>query len=61
VLKYILGHGDWLAGRLLLVDGEDNRFEVVPIERDHACPVCGDQPTITELFSMHNEPRQSSC
>ncbi len=61
VLKYIVGCGDWLAGKLLLVDGEDNRFELVPLERDHACRVCGDQPTITELFSMNIDPRQSSC
>jgi len=61
VLKYILGCGDWLAGKLLLVDGEDNRFELVPLERDHACRVCGDLPTITELFSMKIDPRQSSC
>lgn len=61
VLKYILGCGDWLAGKMLLMDGDDNRFELVPLERDHACRVCGDQPTITELFSMRIDPRQSSC
>lgn len=61
VLKYIVGCGDWLAGKLLLVDGEDNRFELVPLERDRACRVCGDKPTITELFSMKTDPRQSSC
>ncbi len=61
VIKYIVGHGDWLTGKVLLMDGEDNRFELVPIERDHACPVCGDHPTITELFSMHIDLRQSSC
>ena len=61
VLKYILGCGDWLAGKLLLMDGEDNRFELVPLERDHQCRVCGDKPTITELFSMKIDPRQSSC
>jgi adenylyltransferase/sulfurtransferase len=61
VLKYILGCGDWLAGRLLLMDGEENRFDLVPLERDHQCRVCGDQPTITELFSMKIDLRQSSC
>jgi molybdopterin/thiamine biosynthesis adenylyltransferase len=61
VLKFILGCGDWLAGKLLLVDGEDNRFELVPLERNHQCRVCGDHPTITELFSMKTDPRQSSC
>ena len=61
VLKYIVGCGDWLAGKLLLIDGEDNRFEIVPLERDRACRVCGDKPTITELFSMKIDSRQSSC
>lgn len=61
VLKYIVGCGDWLAGKLLIMDGEDNRFDLVPLERDHACRVCGDRPTITELFSMKTDPRQSSC
>jgi len=61
VLKYIVRCGDWLAGTLLLTDGEDNRFDLVPLERDHACRVCGDLPTITELFSMKTDSRQSSC
>lgn len=61
VLKYILGCGDWLAGKLLLVDGEDNRFDLVPLERNLECSVCGDHPTITELFSMKVDLRQSSC
>jgi len=61
VLKYVVGSGDWLAGKMLLVDGEDNRFDLVPLERDHLCRVCGDKPTITELFSMKDGVRQSSC
>ncbi len=61
IIKYITGHGDWLKGKLLLVDGEDNRFETIPLERDPNCRICGDHPTITELFSMKTDPRQSSC
>ena len=61
VLKYVVGSGDWLAGRLLLIDGEDNRFDLVPLERNRQCRVCGDKPTITELFSMNKNTRQSSC
>jgi len=61
VLKYIVRCGDWLAGTMLLMDGEDNRFDLVPLERDHTCRVCGDLPTITELFSMKTDSRQSSC
>lgn len=60
-VKYILGIGDWLAGRLLLIDGEDNRFEVVQVERDASCRACGDHPTITELVSLRTDPGQSSC
>ena len=61
VLKYVVGSGDWLAGKLLLVDGEDNRFDLVPLERNPQCRICGDKPTITELFSMKKDTRQSSC
>ncbi|MEN6387451.1 MAG: HesA/MoeB/ThiF family protein [Candidatus Cryosericum sp.] len=61
VIKYIVGYGDWLAGKLLLMDGEDNRFELVPIERDQACPVCGDHPTITEPLPTHVDPQQNGC
>ena len=50
VLKYILGVGELLQGRLLTFDALDASFREVKILRDTACPVCGDQPTITELI-----------
>ena len=40
-LKLILGLGEGLAGRLLLVDTAAMRFHTVGIDRDPACPVCG--------------------
>ena len=47
-LKLILGAGDTLTGRLLLFDALHTTFDEVAVRRDSSCPVCGDEPTITE-------------
>jgi molybdopterin/thiamine biosynthesis adenylyltransferase len=47
-LKLALGAGDPLIGRLLLFDALSTSFTEVAIRRDPDCPVCGDNPTITE-------------
>jgi sulfur-carrier protein adenylyltransferase/sulfurtransferase len=47
-LKLALDAGDPLVGRLLLFDALSASFTEVAIRRDPACPVCGDNPTITE-------------
>lgn len=49
-LKLILGEGDPLIGRLLIFDALAMEFSEVRIRRDPNCPVCGDNPTITELI-----------
>ncbi len=49
-LKLILGIGDPLVGRLLLVDALAGDFSEVRIQRNPNCPVCGDHPTITEYI-----------
>jgi molybdopterin/thiamine biosynthesis adenylyltransferase/rhodanese-related sulfurtransferase len=49
-LKLVLGIGEPLVGRLLLYDALEPSFTEVKIERDPACPVCGDNPTITEYI-----------
>lgn len=41
VIKLITGIGAPLVGRLLIFDGEDFTAEVVKIERNRDCPVCG--------------------
>ncbi len=48
VVKLILGIGEPLAGRLLLIDALDMRFREFRVPRDPECPVCGESPTITE-------------
>jgi len=49
-LKLCLGIGDSLAGRLLLFDALATEFHEVTLRRDPGCPVCGDNPTITEYI-----------
>ncbi|HVC46204.1 MAG TPA: molybdopterin-synthase adenylyltransferase MoeB [Terracidiphilus sp.] len=49
-IKLILGKGETLAGRLLLVDALGMRFRELKLKRNPECPVCGDQPTVTELM-----------
>jgi molybdopterin/thiamine biosynthesis adenylyltransferase len=49
-LKLALGIGDPLIGRLLLYDALAASFTEVSLRRDPACPVCGENPTITEYI-----------
>jgi len=49
-LKLILDRGDSLAGRLLLFDALGTTLDEVTVQRNPDCPVCGDQPTITEYI-----------
>jgi len=48
-LKWILGIGESLSGRLLLWDALDSRFRTVRLKRDPACALCGEQATIRNL------------
>jgi sulfur-carrier protein adenylyltransferase/sulfurtransferase len=47
-LKLILGRGDTLAGRLLLFDALGTTLDEVTVRQDPDCPVCGENPSITE-------------
>ena len=53
-LKLLLGIGEPLAGRLLWIDGLSLEIRSLKVRRDPSCPVCGDQPTITELIDYQN-------
>ena len=48
-IKFLLGKGDLLAGRLLTYNALQMKFREIPIDRNPHCPVCGEHPTITEL------------
>ena len=50
VFKQVLGIGEPLVGRLLLVDALTMEFRAMKLRRDPECPLCGDHPTVTELI-----------
>ncbi len=50
VIKLILGKGEPLIGRLLLVNALDMRFRELKLRKNPDCPVCGTHPTVTQLI-----------
>ena len=49
-VKLILGIGEPLIGRLLLYDALGMSFREMKLRKDPNCPVCGENPTVTELI-----------
>jgi len=49
-IKLIVGIGEPLIGKLMLIDTLKMEFRTVRIRRNPNCPVCGDNPTIRELI-----------
>jgi sulfur-carrier protein adenylyltransferase/sulfurtransferase len=49
-IKLILGIGEPLIGRLLLVDALGMNFRTLKLRKNPECPVCGPNPTVTELI-----------
>jgi adenylyltransferase/sulfurtransferase len=49
-IKWIIGAGDSLVGRLVLFDALKLRFRELKLRKDPNCPICGDHPTIHELI-----------
>ena len=60
-IKLIIGAGEPLTGRLLIIDALSMDFRSVKLRRNKECPLCGDNPSIDELidyvaFCGLNEP-----
>src|SRR5262250_3177236 len=49
-IKLILGSGDPLIGRLLLVDALGMKFRELKLRKNPECPACGKNPTVTKLI-----------
>lgn len=49
-VKLIVGIGEPLIGRMIAFDALKMRFREFKLRRDPKCPVCSDNPTITELI-----------
>lgn len=54
-IREIVGFGQGLVGRLLMIDTHSLRFETVEYAWDSANPLSGDAPSITDL-SVHANP-----
>jgi adenylyltransferase/sulfurtransferase len=52
VLKFLLGIGEGLSGRLLVYDALALSFRELRLKKDPACPVCGTSPSIKELADL---------
>ncbi|MFB6302485.1 MAG: ThiF family adenylyltransferase [Haloferacaceae archaeon] len=57
-VKYALGTGDLLDGRMVFYDALHMEFETVEITKKDDCPVCGDDPAIE---SIHDVEYTASC
>ena len=49
-VKLIAGVGDPLIGRMLIYDALELKFKELKVRKDPECPVCGKNPTVTELI-----------
>jgi sulfur-carrier protein adenylyltransferase/sulfurtransferase len=66
-IKLLLGLGDSLVGRLLILDAMRMRFREMRLRKDPDCPVCGENPRIRELIDYERfcgyepEPREGDA
>lgn len=52
-IKLILGVGEPLIGRLLLIDALGMKFRELKLRKNPGCPACGTHPTITKLIDYN--------
>tara|TARA_Y100000588_G_scaffold374095_1_gene448764 strand:+ start:1201 stop:2034 length:834 start_codon:yes stop_codon:yes gene_type:complete len=60
VLKELLSIGESLSGTLMIYDALGATFRNVRVKPDPTCPLCGDEPTITDL-SSHLSTMGETC
>jgi sulfur-carrier protein adenylyltransferase/sulfurtransferase len=49
-IKVLTGIGEPLVGRLMIYDALEMSYRTLNIKKDPDCPICGKNPTITELI-----------
>ncbi|HTR69470.1 MAG TPA: adenylyltransferase/sulfurtransferase MoeZ [Mycobacteriales bacterium] len=49
-IKVLTGIGEPLVGRLMIYDALEMTYRSVKVRKDPECPLCGKNPTITELI-----------
>jgi len=55
-IKYVLGIGELLTNTLLIYDALTMEFNRVALKENRQCPLCGEQPEITELRGQGESP-----
>ncbi|MGN1346293.1 MAG: molybdopterin-synthase adenylyltransferase MoeB [Eubacteriales bacterium] len=55
VLKLIVGGGETLIGKMLVIDTWNLHSAVLKIQKNETCPICGKNPTITEITDFDYE------
>jgi adenylyltransferase/sulfurtransferase len=50
IIKLLMGIGETLTGRLLMIDALSMEFTELKVRRDPNCKLCGDNPEVTELI-----------
>ncbi len=50
VVKLIIGKGEPLVGKLLLVNALEMKFETLKLRKNPECPICGKNPTVKKLI-----------
>src|ERR1043166_408844 len=53
VIKLVLGKGESLIGRLLLIDALGMKFRELKLRKNPDCPACGTHPTVTKLIDYN--------
>ncbi|MEP0338067.1 MAG: molybdopterin-synthase adenylyltransferase MoeB [Alphaproteobacteria bacterium] len=61
ILKELLGIGDSLSGHLMVYEGLAANFRKIKVKADPGCPLCGDNPTITDLSSHEGGSDGRTC
>ena len=54
IIKLIIGKGESLASRLMLIDALDMEFRELKLRKNPECVICGPNPTITELIDYED-------
>ncbi len=60
ILKEIMGIGDSMSGSLMVVDGLSTEFRKIKVKAAPGCPLCGTNPSITDL-SSHEATAPNGC
>lgn len=55
VLKLLIGGGESLREKLLLIDSWNLRSAILPVHKNENCPICGKNPTILKIEDFDYE------